>query len=871
MKVNFIRFYLLLCALVFSSALFAQKTISGLVKDAEYNEPLVGVSIIVTGTTQKVLTDVNGRYSIEVPSKAISLTISYPGYSNQVVAIKEGSGELNVSLKGGDALGLETVVVTGVANPTSKLESSISIMTLKPSAILESAPRTTSEIFRTIPGVRSEASGGDGNTNITVRGVPISSGGSKYLQLQEDGLPVLLFGDIAFATSDIFLRADQSLNRIEAIRGGSASTLATNSPAGIINFISNTGEVKGGQIALTAGLNYGEIRTDFAYGMPLDNNMSFHIGGFYRQGEGTRTTGYTANKGGQIKANFTKKFDNGYIRLNYKFLNDRTPGYMPMPLAVSGTNANPTWGAIDGYDPNRGTMHSQFFQQNIGVGPDGTIRTAQVADGMRPVSHAIGGELSFDLGEGFTIENRTRFSFNSGRFVAPFPAAVGSPADVITTLGGVDPSLNGGTLRYTNGTPFTGNVAMIMHMFDTELQNFNNTVNDLKINKGIGEKVYITAGYFFAQQRLNMSWLWNSYASEVKGDGSAQPLDIYRLNGTKYSQNGQFAYGVPVWGGCCRQAYDNTYTINAPYASILLKATDQLNIEGSFRYDIGSVKGDLVGGTTERRDVNGDGTISAIEENVPVLSPTKRPIEYSYNNASFSVGANYSLTAQQAVFSRYSRGGAAKADRAVFNNATDKAPQNPIDVVDQAEIGYKHRFNSGGLFVTAFYSKTEEDGGFEASTQKIIKNNYNALGLEIEGSFSFPYFDIRGAATYMNAQITSGANNGNVPRRQPNLMYNLVPTFKYKKHSIGLSLIGQTKAYTQDNNKLVMPAYTIVNAFVNVHVAKNWTLSVNGNNLLNALGITEAEEDAIQENRNNYIRARPIVGRTISTSVRYNF
>lgn len=202
-NINAIRLCLLLCLLTLSSVAFSQKTITGLVKDGDYNEPLVGVTVVVTGTTQKVLTDVNGRYSIEVGANAISLTVSFPGYSNLVVPIGTKT-EIDISLKGGDALGLETVVVTGVANPTSKLESSISIMTLKPSAILESAPRTTSEIFRTIPGIRSEASGGDGNTNITVRGVPISAGGSKYLQLQEDGLPVLLYGDIAFATADIF-------------------------------------------------------------------------------------------------------------------------------------------------------------------------------------------------------------------------------------------------------------------------------------------------------------------------------------------------------------------------------------------------------------------------------------------------------------------------------------------------------------------------------------------------------------------------------------------------------------------------------------------------------------------------------------------
>jgi outer membrane receptor protein involved in Fe transport len=90
------------------------------------------------------------------------------------------------------------------------------------------------------------SSGGEGNANIAVRGVPISSGGSKYLQLQEDGLPVLLFGDIAFATADIFTRFDRNVAKVEAIRGGSASILSSNSPGGIINFISKTGKVEGG-------------------------------------------------------------------------------------------------------------------------------------------------------------------------------------------------------------------------------------------------------------------------------------------------------------------------------------------------------------------------------------------------------------------------------------------------------------------------------------------------------------------------------------------------------------------------------------------------------------------------------------------------
>jgi outer membrane receptor protein involved in Fe transport len=64
------------------------------------------------------------------------------------------------------------------------------------------------------------------------------------LLIQEDGLPVMQFGDIAFGTQDQFTRFDSFVSRVEALRGGSASVFASNSPAGIINFITKTGEKK---------------------------------------------------------------------------------------------------------------------------------------------------------------------------------------------------------------------------------------------------------------------------------------------------------------------------------------------------------------------------------------------------------------------------------------------------------------------------------------------------------------------------------------------------------------------------------------------------------------------------------------------------
>ena len=96
-----------------------------------------------------------------------------------------------------DGLKLDSVVVTGTSTKISKMKQSVSVSTLDAEQIERSGATSAAELLRAIPGVRSESSGGEGNANITVRGVPLSAGGSRYVQIQEDGLPVLLFGDIA--------------------------------------------------------------------------------------------------------------------------------------------------------------------------------------------------------------------------------------------------------------------------------------------------------------------------------------------------------------------------------------------------------------------------------------------------------------------------------------------------------------------------------------------------------------------------------------------------------------------------------------------------------------------------------------------------
>nr|WP_294774259.1 TonB-dependent receptor [uncultured Flavobacterium sp.] len=859
---------LLLCNLSFSQS----SSLSGKVTDTK-GEAVVGANVVLSGSSKSTATNADGIYTFSgLADGAVTVTVSYIGLATEKkTANVSGNTTLDFQLQD-DSKVLEEVVVTGVVNPRAKIKSSVSITTLDVKQVEQSAPRSTAEIFRTIPGIRSESSGGEGNANISVRGVPISSGGSKYLQIQEDGLPVLLYGDIAFATADIFTRFDRNIAKIEAIRGGSASTLSSNSPGGIINFISKTGKTEGGSMVTSFGLDYNDFRTDLEYGARIGDGLYFHAGGFYRTGEGVRSPGFTANNGGQFKMNVTKEFENGSVTVYAKFLNDRAAAYMPMPIKVTGSNSNPTWESISGYDATSGTQQSPYLMHNVGLDGNGNVRRGNVADGMHPVSKTIGASVNFELAEGWKVTNNGRFSSNSGQFITPFPAEVAAASTIANSFGA------GSTLTYANdGTAFNTPNGLVsrIHMFDVELNNFNNFMNDLRITKKF-DKVGVTAGYFKSIQNISMSWLWNSYLQEVS-DNNPRLINVTDGSGNLLSENGLYAYGVPAWGNCCTRNYDTQYNVSAPYANVSFDATDKLSLEGGIRFDMGQVNGSFAGSSQTTYDINNDNVISAPESSVSAINTANTTaVDYDYDYVSYSLGANYLIDANQSVFARYSKGASAKADRILFSglNYLDGDKINALDYLAQAELGYKRKFSKGYVYATFFSSTTTEEGGFEATSNSIIENDYRSMGLELESSYNVNSdLNLRGGFTYTKAEVTSGANDGNEPRRQPKMMYNFIPTYKFGKanNTLGLSFIGQTKAYAQDNNELVMNGFVIVNGFVEVGITKGLSLNIAGNNLLNTLAITEAEEGSITANTTNIVRARPLPGRSLSMALSYKF
>lgn len=172
--------------------LLAQSTqISGIVKRA-VGEVMPGVTVVLKGTAKGTNTDQNGAYSLDAPPDGM-LVFSFIGYQTQQLAI-HGKTIINVTMAE-SAASLDEVVVTGVFDQRTALESSIAISTLNSKAIARLAPNSAADLLSYTPGVYVNSSVGEINNTVFSRGVnakqfSVAGGnGYYYVSLMEDGLP----------------------------------------------------------------------------------------------------------------------------------------------------------------------------------------------------------------------------------------------------------------------------------------------------------------------------------------------------------------------------------------------------------------------------------------------------------------------------------------------------------------------------------------------------------------------------------------------------------------------------------------------------------------------------------------------------------
>ena len=230
---------------------------------------------------------------------------------------------------------LNEVVVTGSTSKRTLLNASVAVTAVNQEQLDQKAPRGTDDVLELVPGIYVQDTAGPVSNNYSVRGLPGDS--QEFIRLEEDGMPAVYGG----LNDDEVFQYDLSIDRVEAIEGGTSGILTPNAAGASINFISRPLNFdQAGGIARITGASYGDERADLWYSAPIKNtilgdNVAFAVSGYFNSTKGVRSSPFTYQTY-HFKAQLEKKFDSGgYVRLTYKRWDEHDPYYADQPYAYS--------------------------------------------------------------------------------------------------------------------------------------------------------------------------------------------------------------------------------------------------------------------------------------------------------------------------------------------------------------------------------------------------------------------------------------------------------------------------------------------------------------------------------------------------------
>lgn len=220
-----------LLLLLLFNVVFAEKgTLTGIISDSTSKENLIGVNI-TTSNNQGTVTDMDGKFSLQLEEGKYKITISYLGYSTvteEVIIVANQTTELNLNLEieSKDALGSEIIVTSSLYQKRAS-EEVISVEVIKPKQLATSNILRIDEISRRVSGLNVA----DGQANIR-SGSGWSYGVGSRVMLVLDGLPLLSpdRGDVKWT-----LLPTESVGQIEVLKGASSVLYGSSAMNGTIS------------------------------------------------------------------------------------------------------------------------------------------------------------------------------------------------------------------------------------------------------------------------------------------------------------------------------------------------------------------------------------------------------------------------------------------------------------------------------------------------------------------------------------------------------------------------------------------------------------------------------------------------------------
>lgn len=276
------KFLLILFIGFFTTATtFAQggKSITGKLLDSKTNEPLIGATVGIKGTTTATTASLDGTFKITVPGSASALTITYIGYVSKDVSIT--GNNLGTIYLDAVSSSLSEVVVTG--NVAIDRKTPVAVYAVGAQTIEEKmGTQEFPEILKSAPGVMvTKQGGGFGDSRLSIRGFKQAN-----VAVLINGIPINDMENGAVFWSNWAGLSDVT-SSMQAQRGLGASKVAVPSLGGTVNVTTRTTDaIKGGAIAQTLGSDgYQKTALSLSTGLN-EKGWAFSIAAARAQGNG---------------------------------------------------------------------------------------------------------------------------------------------------------------------------------------------------------------------------------------------------------------------------------------------------------------------------------------------------------------------------------------------------------------------------------------------------------------------------------------------------------------------------------------------------------------------------------------------------------
>jgi len=756
------------------------------------------------------------------------------------------------------------VVVTGTAaQDRTKYESSVAISTFDAEDIQQQAPASTADLVSAVPGFWVESTSGTTQGNVFARGI-IQDGGYRYVGLMEDGIPIYPVFELSFYNPDQFVRVDDSITRVEAVRGGTAPIFTAGAVGGTINFVTLTpGSKPVGDIKATIS-DYGLYRADLSWAGPLSDAWGLAVGGYYRRSDGIRDPGYVADEGGQVRFKLVRTLANGELQFFGKYINDKSLFAVPIPLRGDASDPDT---AADG-DPGTYSLHSKDLAR-AALPPSAAevgLQGSNLEDGIHPDLYTLGAGLRWEFASGVTLTDLLRYTDGEVRFDGIFPGdAAVSGIDFAAAHGGVAPAYS----VISTGAAYDPTQLVQNHGHWVVNKDFQALQNDLRLNFLLGAHD-LAVGAYFADYSMDDRW---SLGNLLLMDVSDRPNRLALPGVTDPDGFTQYSF--------FNLLADYDATQYAVYASDEWQITDALRVDLGVRYDREDVDASISNGQT----VDLDGNPATPWDNATALAGSARTESSpDFSHTGYSVGFNYEFTRQNAIFGHYT-------DAAKLPHFDDiRGGSLTEDGVTNIELGYKTSLDMLALFATLF--QTEFDNVFfndvlaDGSTARRSAAT-RTRGIELEGAWRpAEVLNVNFSITYQepeyrdfvvtNAQTGTVTNlSGNRIRRIPKVMARLTPTY-YFMQGRGRAYFTYThvgERFSNDENTIELPSYDKFDAGVIFDVTEAFSLQLSGDNLTDEIGLTEGNPrtDVGAGGVGVIYNARPLFGRSFQAAATFRF